>query len=445
MDTFSSLTEGSTTGDAELTDIRVGYNGITYTDAGDAVRTQIENLFNDIIIDTEETNVVEPSERTQNAYQWNGTSVITGDYGYKYAPINVTAGEVYHIKGTCNYYFPLFIYIDGNGNLIDRVRPDSAGAGNVVLEKTFTCTINGTLYVNTFPDSDFGSTLFKEVTYILPKDVIYDDSVKFNIENLKEDIRTEQIKNDFAWKDMDKVYVTFMLDDCYRDISAFQTMFDNKEIPLCYACPPTQLSVTCESGETVKQVLQRCINHGGEVLNHGFNPLTSSSTDQDYIDKLINSKKVLFNNGFTDVNGMITIGGDGVNTANFEKCVYLMRPYYKYSDYYGKDTGVIQYYHPRNALTANIQGNRSSIQNALDKLSTTGKGSWVVVYCHGTIDLVNNGSASSTSDITQAVSNLEDTVDWVLDQSNCEIVTYKEVYDKFKSSKLEERINALEN
>lgn len=48
MDTFTHLTEGSTTGDAELADIRVGGNGVTYNTAGDAVRAQYTELNNDI-------------------------------------------------------------------------------------------------------------------------------------------------------------------------------------------------------------------------------------------------------------------------------------------------------------------------------------------------------------------------------------------------------------
>ena len=50
INNLSKLEPGSTTGDAELRDIRIGYDGTEYENAGEAVRGQIGPLSEDITI-----------------------------------------------------------------------------------------------------------------------------------------------------------------------------------------------------------------------------------------------------------------------------------------------------------------------------------------------------------------------------------------------------------
>lgn len=62
MDAFTNLAEGSTTGDAELMDIRVGADGITYPNAGDAVRGVDSRIMGEVSEIREKTrNVLDPA------------------------------------------------------------------------------------------------------------------------------------------------------------------------------------------------------------------------------------------------------------------------------------------------------------------------------------------------------------------------------------------------
>lgn len=48
VDSITHLSEGSTTGDAELMDARVGHDGTVYGSAGEAIRQQVGKVYNDI-------------------------------------------------------------------------------------------------------------------------------------------------------------------------------------------------------------------------------------------------------------------------------------------------------------------------------------------------------------------------------------------------------------
>jgi lysophospholipase L1-like esterase len=108
INNLAKLQEGSTTGDAELADIRVGADGVTYANAGEAVRMQANRAQPRVHIAmggyfnrNTETNTVKPVFSTDDRTTFLMT-VLEGNKTYNYT-VDVSAFE-YEVEGSALSY-----------------------------------------------------------------------------------------------------------------------------------------------------------------------------------------------------------------------------------------------------------------------------------------------------------------------------------------------------
>lgn len=85
IDSIVALTPGSTTGDAELADIRVWYDGKTSATAGDAVRGQIDNVM----------DLLDQAELFESRNVLFKTTFSLGSTGYWIGEINPNSAQAY--------------------------------------------------------------------------------------------------------------------------------------------------------------------------------------------------------------------------------------------------------------------------------------------------------------------------------------------------------------
>lgn len=90
INNLATLKEGSTTGDAELQDIRVGYDGTVYETAGEAVRGQINEIRQGVIV----TPLTAPEIAIDGQYVYKNGAVFSGSSFCIYSPITLEAGQV---------------------------------------------------------------------------------------------------------------------------------------------------------------------------------------------------------------------------------------------------------------------------------------------------------------------------------------------------------------
>ena len=365
--------------------------------------------------DASKTNGETPAERTDGNYSTRKIAVSKGE---KYKLTTVVGYAKAYIMADANY--------DYLGNAY--MYPQSSHAWK---QEVVNITIPDNCKYLLFTAASEYVGIFKlERLSGLTFEAKEDYDVYFDLENWKERVSEEQAKNDFAWNAYDKGYVTFVMDDTRDQTGQFADLFISKNTPLCIGAIPSFLGNLVQNsvhGTTIKEVLNAVVKNGGEILAHGggtfSTALTADSKDEDYYHAIVDSKKVLTKAGY-EINGIITIGG-GATAPDYEKCVKIMRPYYRYSDYYGHKTGVIQYDHERlGCYGLTLENLKAKVDECVAKKS------WLVLFWH------------STNEIT--LDNMSALIDYI-NTVNAEIITYKDLHDRFGSSKLEQRIKALES
>lgn len=124
MDTFTSLPEGSTSGNAELADIRVGADGTTYDTAGNAVRGQISELKSDLVPLIDEGFEIEYTsidltvyEKKQGYYRYDNAQYQNVTYLEHY-DIPVQSGDKYKVAGYNSGLSNILLLLDSSGNKV---------------------------------------------------------------------------------------------------------------------------------------------------------------------------------------------------------------------------------------------------------------------------------------------------------------------------------------
>lgn len=170
IDALTHIEEGSTTADAELIDIRVGYTGKIYTTAGEAVRSQLSDI-GDIIYMKHKLNI--------------GTLIDKPKYNpqVRYINFNFTAKQDFILK---SLEFPLVvktttsIFTVGATGLV--IPKDGNFEFNITIKKNTTTVYNGKiLYKNKLPldtETKINLSLLLDAYVKIDKDTEYQVTIR---------------------------------------------------------------------------------------------------------------------------------------------------------------------------------------------------------------------------------------------------------------------------
>lgn len=177
MDTFTSLPDGSTTGDAELQDIRVGANGEIYPSAGNAVRGQVSDLNSDLVDLFPMTEITMAMNKYCNAN--NGVIMDIGKNGeYRCSNyIEVYTDKIALYNKNCDYDSQNdgYAFYDENKVFINGGRNPVTEQTLKIIDVPFNakyfvyCDWNNTQTSKVFPYNAFNSNGINFIKNLFPK------------------------------------------------------------------------------------------------------------------------------------------------------------------------------------------------------------------------------------------------------------------------------------
>lgn len=359
--------------------------------------------------------------KTVSGYIWtkNGRMVKASDllgetYGSKFVCtdkenyIPVEAGEKIRI----DFYFSWFsdvagiVFLDGNDRL--------------VMSYSFNATTEVKDQYLKVPEGaeKMHLTLFANQNYSLEREVTLIGADLTAIVEEEYLARAEEVlslagKKSEKKYNLDKAYVTFVLDDCRPDMNQVADIFSRNDMPLCIAAIQEILPFAVSDGtETRREVCERVVAEGGEILAHDGEVITKErlADYNDLVKHFYEDKWILEQLGF-EINGIMLAGGTG-QVVGHEITDLWARAHYRYSDLYGEIKYGEPYYHRRFWLGNCLDGYEKVISDAIEEKE------WVVFYLHDLKEV----SSTKLQEILQYITSLP--------ENQIEVVTYKELYNK---------------
>jgi peptidoglycan/xylan/chitin deacetylase (PgdA/CDA1 family) len=394
-------------------------DGVTNT-----VQGQLEDIFLDVKVIGAKTGKYYQIDWIGNGYVLNGTPMYS--FG-----VREFDADTFASSSGAGYQYTSYTNLAYNF---------SAPTENIV---TRTLVFNDLIIVVTYAVDGFSSDGYSSTfvslgaqskgTIIDPSCYIYkvvnttdeqtNENLVFENTQLQDRLNDLSRYDDFAWKTLDKGYVTIVIDDARSDLPDVYSIFQEYNLPISASVPSDTLDTVTSNGSTIRDLLHTIESEGGEILSHSvdYRPITDTTTEADAEIMLRDSKKILVGEGYT-VNGFTKVGGTGAldNLGKFED---IVKKYYRYGYSAGSHEPYVQ---SRNWLSDTLANLQSKVNTAIANKQH------IVFYGH-----------SLTVDITETT--LRSFLSFLVNANNCEVVTKKTVYDQFATTTLEKRISALES